>query len=146
MSLTKVYYKSMQCFAMDSPTKGPACSAKVSPTKGPSCTMWFRRFTKYVTMYDANPHSTGQGTQHITFLISKEAIPYQTRGGTCCLVVSIPKIRSLADLSTTCMTILTISTIPTISQITASILIRSPHISTDETTTLSQRHKPYSTS
>jgi hypothetical protein len=72
------------------------------PSKGPSCTMWFRRFTKYDTMSVANPHSTEQDTQPIAFLISKKAIPYQTCGGTCCLGVSTPKIRSLVDLSTTC--------------------------------------------
>jgi hypothetical protein len=36
------------------------------------------------------------------FLISQQAIPYCTRGGTCCLGVSTPKIQSLADSSTTC--------------------------------------------
>jgi hypothetical protein len=36
------------------------------------------------------------------FLISDQAIPYQTRGGTCCPGVSTPKIWSLADSSTIC--------------------------------------------
>jgi hypothetical protein len=36
------------------------------------------------------------------FLISQQAIPYRTCGGTCCPRVSTPKIRSLANLSTTC--------------------------------------------
>jgi hypothetical protein len=40
-----------------------------------------------------------QDTLPIVFLISKEVIPYWTRGGTCCPGVSTPKIRSLADLS-----------------------------------------------
>jgi hypothetical protein len=35
------------------------------------------------------------------FLISQQAIPYQTRGGTCCPGVSTPKIRSLANSSMT---------------------------------------------
>jgi hypothetical protein len=35
------------------------------------------------------------------FLISQQAIPYQTRGGTCCSGVSTPMIQSLADLSMT---------------------------------------------
>jgi hypothetical protein len=35
------------------------------------------------------------------FLISQQAVPYRTRGGTCCHGVSTPKIRSLADLSMT---------------------------------------------
>jgi hypothetical protein len=63
-----------------------ACSAKVSRTNVPSCTMWFRQFTKYVTKTDhkvwCHPHSTEHDTQLIVFLISKQAIPYRTRGGT----------------------------------------------------------------
>jgi hypothetical protein len=35
------------------------------------------------------------------FLISQQAVPYQTRGGTCCPGVSTPKIRSLANSSMT---------------------------------------------
>jgi hypothetical protein len=35
------------------------------------------------------------------FLISQQAIPYRTRGGTCYPGVSTPKIRSIADSSTT---------------------------------------------
>jgi hypothetical protein len=49
MPLTKAYYRSISCFATDSPAKGPACSAKDFPAKGPFCTMWFRQITKYVT-------------------------------------------------------------------------------------------------
>jgi hypothetical protein len=80
-----------------------ACSAMVSHTNIPSCTMWFRRFTKYVTKYNhkvwCHPHSTEHNTQPIVFLISKQAIPYRTHGGTCCPVVSTPKIQCLADSS-----------------------------------------------
>jgi hypothetical protein len=36
------------------------------------------------------------------FLISQQAIPYWTHGGTCCSGVSTPKIWSLANSSTTC--------------------------------------------
>jgi hypothetical protein len=61
-----------------------ACIAKISSTNVPSCTMWFSRFTKYVTKYDAIPHSIEQDTQPIAFLISRQAVPYRTRGGTCC--------------------------------------------------------------
>jgi hypothetical protein len=82
--ITKIYYTSISCFAMVSPTKGHACSAKVSPTKGPSCTMWVRHFRKYVIKYDANTHSTEQDTLPIVFLISKQVIPYLTHGGTYC--------------------------------------------------------------
>jgi hypothetical protein len=35
------------------------------------------------------------------FLISQQAVPYQTCGGTCCPGVSTPKTRSLADSSMT---------------------------------------------
>jgi hypothetical protein len=32
----------------------------------------------------SHPHSTEHDTQPIAYLISKQAIPYQTRGDTCC--------------------------------------------------------------
>jgi hypothetical protein len=75
----------------------PACSAKVSRTNVPSCSMWFRQVTKY----DAIPTQPTM-TQPTTYLISKQVVPYRTRGGTCCHGVSTAKIRSLSDLSTTC--------------------------------------------
>jgi hypothetical protein len=82
-----------------------ACSAKVFCTNVPSCTMWFRQFTKYVTETDhkvwCHPHSTEHDTQPIAYLISKQAIPYRIRSGTCCPGVSTPKIWSLADLRMT---------------------------------------------
>jgi hypothetical protein len=100
--VTRIYCSSMSCFAMDSSAKGRACSANVSLIKGPSCTMWVRSFTKYVIKYDAISHSTEQDILPIVFLISKQVVSYQTRGDTCCPGVSTLKIRSLADLSTTC--------------------------------------------
>jgi hypothetical protein len=56
------------------------------PTQNvPSCTMWFRQFTKYVTNTDhkvrCRPHSTEHDTHPIAYLISKQVIPYRTRGG-----------------------------------------------------------------
>jgi hypothetical protein len=45
--------------------------------------------------------SSEQDTLYTASLISKQAVPYRTRGGTCCHVVSTPNIRSLADLSMT---------------------------------------------
>jgi hypothetical protein len=66
------------------PIKGPTCSAKDSH-KSPSCTMWLRDFTKYITKYEANPHSMEQVIDPIVLLISKQDIPYWIRGGTCCL-------------------------------------------------------------
>jgi hypothetical protein len=133
----------------------PACSAKVSRTSIPSCTMWFRWFTKYYhkvchmydTKNDAHPHSTEHDTQPIAVLISKQAVPYWTHGGTCCPVVSTPKIRSLADLSTTCHNGIN-HLYHSNHYSTRSI---DPHTVTShldrwKTTTLSQRHKPNSTS
>jgi hypothetical protein len=103
-AVTEVYYSSMSCFAMDSPSKDPTCSAKDFPAKDPSSTMWFRQNTKYVTcMTQRRRHIPTQlsKTQPTTFLISKQVVPYWTRGGTCCPEVSTPKIRSFVDLSTT---------------------------------------------
>jgi hypothetical protein len=96
------------------PSKGPACSGKDSPAKAPLAPcgsgVFIKYVAKYVTRYvtkydtksDANPHSTEQDKQPIAFLISRQAVPYQTRGDTCCPRVSTPKIRSLVDSSTTC--------------------------------------------
>jgi hypothetical protein len=117
----------------------PTCSAKDSCTNVPFCTMWFRQITKY----DANSHSSEQDTQPIAFLISKQVISYQTRGGICCPGVSTPKIRSLADSSTTCH--------DSINHLYHSNRCSNHNIDPytinsllDEwkTTTLSQRHKP----
>jgi hypothetical protein len=55
---------------------------------GPFCTMWFRKFTKKVTKMGhtdgSHPHSTEHDTLPVAYLISKQVIPYRTRGGTCC--------------------------------------------------------------
>jgi hypothetical protein len=145
--VTKVYYRSMSRFATVSPTIGPACSAKVSSTKGLSCTMWVRRFRKYVTKYDANPHSTEQGTLPIVYLISKQVIPYQTCGGTCCPGVSTPKIRSLEDSSTTCHDgINHLQHAKHYSNHNIDPHMVLSHLDGWKTTTLSQRHKPNSIS
>jgi hypothetical protein len=45
------------------------------------------------------PHTTEQGSQHVASLISKQAVPFQTYGGTYCPGMSTPKIWSLADSS-----------------------------------------------
>jgi hypothetical protein len=100
--ITKVYYMSMSCFAMvsqvDMRYHNPTCSAKVSwvDTRyhSPSCTMWAWAKSQAIS------HSSEQDMLPIVFLISKQVIPYQTCGGTCCPGVSTPKIRSLADPST----------------------------------------------
>jgi hypothetical protein len=72
-----------------------------------------------------NSHSSEQGTLLIVSLISKQAIPYQTRGGTYCPGVSTSITRSLADSSMTnhiTWWIPTIFTIPNLAQTTASNL------------------------
>jgi hypothetical protein len=54
---------------------------------------------RWVTMTIS--HSFKQRTLPTASLISKQAIPYWTCGGTCCPGVSTPKTRSLADSSMT---------------------------------------------
>jgi hypothetical protein len=46
-------------------------------------------------------HTAEQDSQPVAALISKQAVPYWTRGSTCCPGVSTPKTQSLADLSMT---------------------------------------------
>jgi hypothetical protein len=46
-------------------------------------------------------HSSEQDTLSTASLISKQAVPYRTRGGTCCPGVSTPKTQSLEDSSMT---------------------------------------------
>jgi hypothetical protein len=82
---------------------GPACSAKVSRTQWP---ILHHEVQAVHIEYHINgshrqghPHSIEHDTQPIAYLISKQAVPYQTRGGTCYPGVSTPKIRSLADSS-----------------------------------------------
>jgi hypothetical protein len=137
--VTKVYYRSMSCFATVSPI-GPACSAKVSPT-GPSCTMWAW------SNHHAISHSSEQDTQTIVFLISKQVAPYGTRGGTCCPGVSTPKIRSLAYSSTTChdgINHLNHSNHCSNHNIDPHTV--NSHLDEWETTSLTSKHKPNSTS
>jgi hypothetical protein len=137
-AVIKLYYRSMSCYAMVSQQMVPACSVKVSHTNAPSCTMWFRQFTKYVTKTDhevwCHPHLTEHDTQPIAYLISKQAVPYRTRDGTCCPGVSTPKIRSSADLSMTNHITWqnpTVCSIPTLLKTQHWSSPRSTHISTD---------------
>jgi hypothetical protein len=116
----------------------PTCSVKVSHTNVPSCTMWFRRFTKFVTKYDHkvwwHPHSTEHDTQPIVFLISKQGIPYWTHGGICFPGGSTPNICSLEDSSMANHITWrnpTVSTILTLLKQQHQSSPRSNHISTD---------------
>jgi hypothetical protein len=63
--------------------------------------MWFKQFTKTDHKDRSHPHSTEHDKQSIAYLISKQAVPYWTRGGTCCPGVSTHKIWSLAYSSMT---------------------------------------------
>jgi hypothetical protein len=108
-ALTKVYYRSSSCFAMVFPNLGsPLAMLRFPYISSPSCTLRIRsRSVSFPT-----PPSK---TQPIAALISKQVIPYRTRGGTCCPTVSTPKTRSLADSSMTnhiSWRISTVSTIP----------------------------------
>jgi hypothetical protein len=107
---------------------------------GPSCTLQPCRY-----LHTSTAHPIKQLTR--ASLISQQAIPYWTCDGTCCPWVSTPHIRSLADLSTTCYDGI-------------NHLHHSNHCSNHninphkvnshhdrwKTITLTQRHKPYSTS
>jgi hypothetical protein len=71
-------------------TEAPLAMLRFPTHSGPFCTMWFRQFIKKVTQTGhtdrSHPHSTEHDTQLIAYLISKQVVPYQTRGGTCCPV------------------------------------------------------------
>jgi hypothetical protein len=118
------------------------------PTQsGPFCTMWFRQFAQNVTKTGhkgmCHPHSTEHDTQPIAYPINKQAVPHQTRGGTCCPAVSTPKIRSLADSSMKSHITWrnpTISTIPTLLKSQHRSSPWSNHISTDGRPPLTKTH------
>jgi hypothetical protein len=111
---------------------------------GPFCTMWFRQFIQNATKtnhkYRSHPHSTEHDTQPIAYLISKQAVPYWTRGGTCCPGVSTPMTQSLADPSMTNTSPNGFQPSPpfqTLLKPQHRISPRSPHITTDGRPTLS---------
>jgi hypothetical protein len=66
----------------------PLAVLRFPAQSGPLCTVWFMQFTKNVTKTGhtdrSHPHSTEHDTYPIAYLISKQAIAYWTRGGTCC--------------------------------------------------------------
>jgi hypothetical protein len=81
------------------------------------------REPRWVTMPIS--HWSEQGTLPTTSLISKQVVPYRTRGGTCYPRVSTPMTRSLVDSSMTnhiTWRISTVSTIPNLAQTTTSNL------------------------
>jgi hypothetical protein len=107
-TITKVYYRSMSCFATVPRTNSPRLQC--------------------------HPHSTEHDTQPIVFQISKHVVPYWTRGGTCYPGGSTSKIRSLANSSVTDHITWwnpTISTIPPLLKPHHRSSPRWNHISTD---------------
>jgi hypothetical protein len=148
-AVTKVYYRSMSCFATISQQTAPLAMLRFPSHSGPFCTMWFRQFTQNVTKTDhkgrSHPHTTEHNTQPIAYLISKQAVSYQTRGDTCCPRVSTPMTQSLADSSMTnhiTWWIPTVSTIPNLAQTTASNLTMvTSHHDRWKTNTLNTEHK-----
>jgi hypothetical protein len=133
-TITKVYCRSISCFATIPRQTVPACSAKVSHTKRPLLHHVVQAVHKEYHKDRSRPHSTEYNTQPIAYLFSKQVIPYWTRGGTCCLGVSTPKIWSLADLSMTNHITWwnpTVSTIPTLHKPQHRSSPWSNHISAD---------------
>jgi hypothetical protein len=136
-AITKVCYKSMSYFATVSQQTVPACSAEVSRTKRPLLHHVVQAFHKE----GSHPHSTEHDTQPTSHLISKQAILYWTRGGTCCSRVSTRKIQFLADSSMTSHITWwnpTVSTIPTLLKPQHRSSPRSNHISTDGRSSLTK--------
>jgi hypothetical protein len=121
-------------------TRVPAYSAKVSS--------WLKPLLHLVDQitFCVFPHTTEQDSQPTTSLISKQVVPYQTRGGICCPDVSTTKTRSLADSSMTNHNTWwnpIVSTIPTHAQTTASNLTTvTSHHNGWKTNTLNTQHKP----
>jgi hypothetical protein len=122
----------MLCYGF--PTHGPACSAEVSCTKSPFLHHVVQGVHIECHKDMSHPHSTEHDTQPMAYLISKQAVPYQTRGGTCCSGVSTPKIQSLVDSSMTSHITRwnpTVSTIPTLLKSQHRCSPLSNHISTN---------------
>jgi hypothetical protein len=122
----------------------PAYSAKVSS--------WLEPLLHLVDqiLFNVFPHTTEQDLHPISFLISKQVIPRQTCGDTCCPGVSTPKTRSLADSSMTIHNTWrnsTVSTILTHAQtITLNLTTVPSHHDGWKTNTLNTQHKSNSTS
>jgi hypothetical protein len=128
-------------------TVAPLAVLRFPTQSDPFCTMWFRQFTQNVTQMShtdrSHPHSTEHDTQPIAYLISKQAVPYRTRGGTCCPGGSTPMIRSLADSSMISHIVWrnpTVSTIPTLLKSQHRSLPGPNHISMDGRPPLTKTH------
>jgi hypothetical protein len=152
--VTNVYYISMSCFATVSWHMTPLAVLRFPTYSGPFCTMWFGQFTYNVTQTDhtdrSHTHSTEHDTQPISYLISKQAVPYRTCGGTYYPEVSTPMTQSLADSSTTnhiTWRTRTVSTILNLAQTTAlNLTTVTSHHDGWKTNTLNIQHKSNSIS
>jgi hypothetical protein len=134
----------MLCYGFLGP-RVPASSANVS--------LWLEPLLHLVDQITSCVflHTVEQDSQPITSLISKQVVPYRTRGDICCPVVSTPKTRSLADSSMinyTTWRISTVSIIPTLVQNTAlTLTMVNSHLDGWKTNTLNintsqtQHHK-----
>jgi hypothetical protein len=149
-AITKVYYRSMSCFAMVSWTNGHRLQCYGFLHKRPLLHHLVQTVHKVSWKIGHkvcwHPLSTEHYTQPIAYLISKQVVPYRTRGSTCCPGVSTPKIWSLVDSSTTCCD--SINHVHHINHCTNHSI--DPHhgqiTSWRMGDHLSQRHKPFSTS
>jgi hypothetical protein len=65
-AVTKVYYKSLSCFATVPYKWSPLVVLRFPTQNGPSCTMWFRQFIKNVTKIDHNDWSHPHSAEHDT--------------------------------------------------------------------------------
>jgi hypothetical protein len=108
MPLRRLTLDRMSCFAIGFPLLGitvypqaPFAIAKVAPS-------WVQQNTLMAPLAPCGLVGIAipvpcfrQDKLTRAFLISQQAVPYQTCGGTCCPGVSTPQIWSLADLSMT---------------------------------------------
>jgi hypothetical protein len=108
MPLQRLTPDRMSCFAIGFPLLGtteyphaPFTIAKVSPS-------WVQQNTLMAPLAPCGLVCIAipvpcfrQDILTRPFLISQQAVPYRTRGDTCCPEVSTPKTRSLADSSMT---------------------------------------------
>jgi hypothetical protein len=141
MPLRRLTPNRMSCFAIGFPLLGtteypqaPFTIAKVSPS-------WVQQNTLMAPLAPCGLVGIAipvprfwQDILTRAFLISQQAVPYRTRGGTCCPEVSTPKIWSLADSSKTSHISWrnpTLSTIPTLLKSQHRSSPWSNHISTD---------------
>ncbi len=83
----------MRCYGFPWP-QAPLVVLRFPLTSDPSCIMWIQ-----VTS-SAFPHTIEQDSQPIASLISKQAVLYRTRGGTCCPGVLLALIKHRFHAST----------------------------------------------